>query len=369
MLYLSLIFLSFYILLLIVVMIGLQKAISKYDDVPPSSSRFISVVLPFRNEEPNLPRIIQALTEQSYNSFEVILINDHSEDHGLTIARDLTQQDSRFRIINSHGIGKKEALTTGIREANGEIIATTDADCNFGHGWLREINEAFENLTVKLAFGPVNVEGGESIFSQLQWMEFLTVTGLGLAAYGLDYPLFCNAANLAFRKDIFVEVDGYQGNAHIPSGDDEFLLKKVRSKYPGGVMMINKADAIVHTIPQPTIRSFLHQRIRWAGKWKLNGDWISGMTAVAMFLIQCFVLISWCLFISDNKTNGVLFFPLAIKILLDYALISTMANSMNRKTPGFVFLLLQLLYPFYVIYIAIFSNFQSFHWKGRRHSY
>ena len=137
-----------------------------------------------------------------------------------------------------------------------------------------------------MVFGGVKLEGS-SFFSALQSHEFLSLIGTGAATLWYGLPSMCNGANLAFRKAIFFEVGGYANNLHIPSGDDEFLMRKIFQLFPEGIQFVSDSDAVVSTPASLALKEFVHQRVRWAGKWKHN---VSSWNAVVAIFIFCFQL-------------------------------------------------------------------------------
>ena len=95
----------------------------------------ISVVIAAKNEEKNLPALIEALSKQNYNkdNYEVIIVDDSSTDNTFNIANELTLSNKNFTIIKAETKnlpGKKGALAKGIEKANYDFILITDADCH-----------------------------------------------------------------------------------------------------------------------------------------------------------------------------------------------------------------------------------------------
>nr|WP_144917747.1 glycosyltransferase family 2 protein [Moraxella osloensis] len=89
----------------------------------------ITIGIPIYNAEGYLADAIKSILAQSYQNFELILINDGSKDNSIEIAKDFAKQDDRIRVI-SDGINKKlpARLNQIIREAKGDYIARMDAD-------------------------------------------------------------------------------------------------------------------------------------------------------------------------------------------------------------------------------------------------
>ncbi|MCL4279634.1 MAG: glycosyltransferase, partial [Ignavibacteriaceae bacterium] len=96
---------------------------------------FVSVIIPFRNESENILASLKSIESQLYpiEKFEVIYVNDSSEDNSMEILKENIKKIN-IKIIsvpNEYSINahKKRAVRFGIENAKGDIIVTTDADC------------------------------------------------------------------------------------------------------------------------------------------------------------------------------------------------------------------------------------------------
>jgi len=344
---------------------GWRRALQHISSIKAhENDHFISILIPVRNEETTIASLLQNLKLQSYSSYEVIIIDDHSDDNTFNIVKGCVSDD-RIKVLCSEGNGKKHALATGIAAASGSIIVTTDADCIADVNWLKIINRAFQDEKIKLVFGGVRIKEDGTLFSSLQQLEFGSLIGSGAATLVLGFPTMCNGANLAFRKKNFNEAGGYADHIHIPSGDDEFLLRKVASMYPEGIYFLNDKASVVTTNATETIRDFLYQRIRWAGKWKYNQSWSSKLLAVFIFLFQLGSIAAFIL-IAAGFANAFLTLLWIFKILLELLFLKQVNNFLGNKWKWLNFILLQLIYPVYVVCIGLISNFKSFEWKGRK---
>lgn len=332
--------------------------------------RFVSVVVAVRNEANTVPALVDSLARQNYGltNYEVLLINDHSEDSTQEIIDDLINRYPTLKIRTqlSNGIGKKQALTTGIGIANGEIILTTDADCQVPANWVENMIESF-NPDTHMVVGSVKVLPDKTFFSKLQAMEFASVIGTGFAMLGWKLPVMCNGASLAFTRQSFYEVEGYQGNQQIPSGDDEFLMRKILTRYPGSVVEIQDLDSVVSTQPLTSIHDFFQQRLRWAGKWKANNSLLARVMASYILLVQVSwltVLILYVIYIPQSL--GII---IGIKLILEGIFLWTVGRTLNQQFNIGVFLALQILYLVYVISVGVLSQLKNYSWKDRPASF
>ena len=360
--------LTLYCAMLVAFLIGWVKVrrqtMPRRSESPPP----VSVVVAVRNETQNIQNLIQLLTTQAFpkGRVEVILVNDHSTDETAALARRSAEGFSHVQILDlpEGKEGKKAALQYGIERATFEVIATTDADCTFSKNWLTCVSSYFELAENKMVLGVVKLSDGNSFFSQLQVTELVSLAGSTAASVGFNHPIMCNGANLTFRKSVFEEVGGYDDNMAIPSGDDEFLMRKIRARYPQGIRFLNYYEAVVSTPPQKTLGDLIQQRLRWAGKWKHNSDPLTKSLAVFILLAQVsFVAIFFGL-VTGKWSAVALIVP---KIFLEGVLIYWVGRFLDVRFDVPSFILLQIAYPFYVLGVGIVSLFSSYRWKGRNY--
>lgn len=351
-----------YFTVLIVLLVGWNKV-----HQPTSieqKSLFVSVIIPFRNEAMHLRALLDSLESQHYDrsNFEIIFVDDHSTDQSVFMLKEWLQYTGLgMTIIPSSGSGKKRALATGVEMARGEIILNTDADCMLPPDWISGMVSSFNSHT-QMVVGLVRI-APRNFFDRLQALEFVSVMGTGMAALNWRLPLMCNGASLAFRKNAYEAVQGYEGNFQIASGDDEFLMRKILARYPGSVHLVLDLNSVVVTAPAGSLKDFLHQRLRWASKWRVNDSGFARLVAIFMFGVQ----VSWLLLTSLALFNGStpIFVLIFLKIVLEGLFLFTVCKGLKQPFDFMAFACLQIVYPFYVIFIGMFSQFLSFQWKDR----
>ncbi len=353
-----------YASLVVVLIIGWRLAIRKREGIELRDQPLVSIIIPTRNEENNITLLLNDISAQTYQHLEVIVVDDHSQDSTIKIVEQEMNHDTHITLLKSTGAGKKQALTTAMKSAKGSIIITTDADCRVNRNWVASLLPYFSHQETKMVFGGVKILG-HSFFDDVQALEFASLIGSGGSTSELGFPVMCNGANLAFRKNVFDEVGGYSGNMNIPSGDDEFLLRKIKSKYSKGIVFAGRSEAIVTTSPSRDLNEFIQQRMRWAGKWKHNQSLTSVLLAFFIFLFQVSTIALPVLMVlgpMDLQTGA---FLLIAKVLVEYIFLQQITSFLFLRWSWPAFILLQVLYPFYVVAIGLLSNFLSFSWKGR----
>ncbi len=363
----SLIYVTAYTALLLVLNRFWRKTFSSTSGTP--DIRSIALLIPFRNEQNTLPRLIKELAVIVPNHWEVILIDDNSEDMSSKWAEKLIQSKglASFKLVRSDGIGKKAALTKGISIARAEVIITTDADVQLlgRNPWL-SLLICFADEEVQMVAGPVFPLEGNKYFEEFQryeWASVLLVTG---ASFAMHHPLMCSGANLAFKKSAFVQVGGYLGNEHLLSGDDEFFLKKIMKQFgKQSVRFANSPHAAVFFSPFSKLNELIQQRARWASKWNAHGKGVHYFSAIIFFFVSIFPLATIGLVLAGKQ--GWLIFILfwTLKLFADYLVLGSIIIKYKQKTSFLGLMLTGALHPVYVIGVGLRIMRGGLRWKGR----
>ncbi len=330
-----------------------------------------SIMVPFRNEEENLEILIESLNRIEYplNKFEVIFINDNSEDHSLEIANKVLKFiNFNYTLLSQDKdiLGKKAALTLGIENANHPWIITTDADCTVQPLWLKLYDQKIEEKEVKMLAGPVSYYSHSSGFlDAFQKLDLAGLMGSTIGSFGIGNPVMCNGANLLFSKESFNEVSGYKGNISISSGDDMFLMEKFKLRYPDKIRYLKANGAIVFTTAMVGLKPLINQRIRWSAKSTQYGSFMIKFTGIFVGTGNLSFLALLILAILGISLRNVI--PIiALKLIINFWMIKITSNFLRDSKKLIYYPIVAMIYPFYVIGITIISQFFTFEWKGRR---
>ena len=357
------------------------KAIPSYRPVPagtPYARTRISVLVPARNEEKNIRTCLDSLFCQSYpkDLYQVIVIDDHSTDGTWEIMKSLFYPDmSRMSlqladyepeggdVVKAY---KKFAIETGIRFATGDLIVTTDADCQFHPDWLQTLAGFYEAAGAKFIAAPVRIGSGRSFLSIFQTLDFIALQGITGASVYKRFHSMCNGANLAYEKKAFQEVGGFRGIDSIPSGDDMLLMHKIYLRYPGQVFFLKSPQAIVSTRPETSWGNFVNQRVRWASKadqyddkrifWVLLFVYILNLVFGALLVAGCWNSLYWWL----------LLILLVVKTSIEYPFVRSVAAFFGQQE---LLVYFPAMAPFHILYTVVIGwlgKFGSYRWKERK---
>lgn len=320
-----------------------------------------SILVPVRNEERTIGTLLDQLARLDYPAhlYEVIVIDDASEDDTAKVVRD---RGIRLLTLPEGKKGKKAALALGVGQATHDIVLTTDGDCEVQSQWLRAFNQCFDSQT-QLTVGPVRMQAS-SFLGALQSFDFSVLIGYAAALVGMGIPSMSNGANLAYRREVFDAVGGYNSNDRIPSGDDEFLLLKVVNKYPEGIRFCNEPSAVVITSAKGSFRELLNQRVRWLSKWTLHKNW-KIIFSVLLILFDNLAMIAGLVGILSGSWSAWLLAVWLCRWAVKLAFSWRVNRLLGGQTHPLAALVYEFLYPFYVLLLTFASIFGHYTWKGR----
>ena len=349
-----------------------------------SNATLITVIIPARNEEHNLPALLKGLTEQSYdkNLFEVIVVDDHSTDHTPEIVKQFAVAGIKLISLKDHvssqGINsyKKKAIEIAIAQSKGELIVTTDADCVVPTNWLQTIATFYEQNDPVFIVMPVSYACRNNFLEIFQALDFMTLQGITGAAVHKNAHSMCNGANLAYSRKAFDTVDGFKGINDIASGDDMLLMHKIYKKYPGRIKYLKSKDVIVHTEPMHSWKDFFNQRVRWASKADKYDDKRIFAVLLLVYLFNLLLLLMPLATIFYNPILPLFTFRfslftfwlllLILKTLIEIFFLYPVAQFFSKEKILWLFPVAQ---PFHILYTVIagwLGKFGSYQWKERK---
>ncbi|TRX23980.1 glycosyltransferase family 2 protein [Flavobacterium franklandianum] len=353
----------FYCLSIIALIYGFTKVNSfEYLGLKPKTK--FSIVVPFRNEAENLPNLLNSFSKLNYpmELFEVILVDDASDCR-------LQNADCRFQVLVIKNIRvsnspKKDAITTAIRVVKNDWIITTDADCVVNENWLLTLDNYVQKNQVSMIAGAVTYDCKKEFLHHFQQLDLASLQGATIGSFGLGKGFMCNGANFAYTKSFFKELNGFEGNDRIASGDDVFLLQKAMARFPEKVHYLQSKNNVVITKPLDDWKSLFYQRVRWASK---TGSYQSkfgiGLGLIVFGGNVALLLVVYCLLFEKGNFFLMCFLLLA-KFSVDFVLIHKTNGFLKNKTH--FYLISSLIYPFFSVSVALYSLFGKYEWKGRR---
>lgn len=347
--------------------------VDKARTIQPETS--ISIVIAARNEENNIVKCLNDLLQQDYalHKYEIIVVDDHSNDATAQCVHNFMKKHPNVKLIklaniNTNVLGKKAAITAGVEESAGELIITTDADCSFDDQWLKSFAIYYEQYQPAMIAGPVCFLPQRNVFGKFLELEFISLIAASAGALGMKYPLMCNGANLAFRRELFIELNAFENNNKWASGDDMFLMHGIRKRYGNAAIHFLKSrDAIVETLAPASFQELIMQRVRWGSKTRAYVNTPAAIVAMIVFINAMMI----------TGATALLFFypalglPLAaawmLKLCSDFLLLYPVSSFFGRRQLLMWFIPFQLLHLLYISGTGLLANISGYKWKGRKH--
>ncbi|AUC82575.1 glycosyltransferase [Lacinutrix sp. Bg11-31] len=369
-----------YLLLILVLAFGFDKVdYFKAEDLKAETK--LSVIIPFRNEAKNLPELLASIEVLNYpkSHYELIFVDDESSDDSVEIISKvndiipslfgITLTD--IKIINNVRTSKspkKDAITLAIKIAKYDWIVTTDADCVLPKFWLDTLDCFIQKKQCKMVVAPVTYHQTDSLLKRFQLLDFLSLIGATIGGFGIGKPFLCNGANLAYKKELFLDLNGFNGNNEIASGDDIFLLQKTIKNNKSDVKFLKSESAIVKTKAQPTLKTLISQRKRWAAKTSSYNSTFGKVVGLIVLLMNAVLVCGLTFVLLGLLHFKLILYIFIIKSLVDFLLLFKTARFFDQENQLSSFIFSIFLYPFFSVYIAFISLFTKYKWKDRSFS-
>lgn len=335
------------------------------------SLTYFSLIIPFRNEDENLRNLLSSIENLNYPAelFEIIFVNDASEDNSEAIVNSAIEK-SKFSItlIQNNRVSnspKKDAISEAIKNSNFEWIVTSDADCELPENWLKTLDAFICINNPIMVCGPVVYQSNGDLIENFQQLDGLSLQAVSLGSFGVKNPLLCNGANLAYSKRAFYEVNGFSGNDHIASGDDIFLMEKLKKAFPEKVQYLKSKEGIVSTKPQQTWKNLINQRVRWASKTSKQKNPASIFLGFIVLLANISLLSIPYFMVFTTEGFSLYLLLIIFKITVDYIVIWQAAHFLNVKFSFLKFIWQPFLYAVVMIIVILRSFDGSYFWKDR----
>ncbi len=295
------------------------------DQKSVGSNFTFSIIINYRNEAINLPGLLNSISQLDYNLdlVEFIFVNDDSSDSSTQIIGKFKNENRQFIMhlidrVPRTASAKKDGITQALQIAKHDHIITTDADCVLPKLWLKCYNECYTKFPrAHFIAAPVFIEPVNSFIGYLQSHEMVALQMITMGAFQIKRPFMCNGANMSFKKQAFYQVGGYEGNDHISSGDDIFLLEKLWQLDSEHCIYLKNAQATVKTKPKRTLKETIAQRTRWAQKGTETSSLLNKVVSFQVWTMSVLFIVAPLLFFVDLINSRVLITIYALKILTD----------------------------------------------------
>lgn len=319
----------------------------------------VSVIVCARNEEENLQNYLQTLLAQDYPKFEVIVVNDGSEDKTQEVLERYALVSSNLYVTfvprDAHVIStKKLALTIGAKAAHYDYLLLTDADCRpESRQWIREMVNGFaprkgHETEIVLGYGAYFEEDTllnsllnyDTLFNGMQY--------LGMAAAG--HPYMGVGRNLAYRRSTFFEHSGFRGLLAERAGDDDLFVNKIATRH--NTSIVCSRESLTWSVPKHTWQEWIHQKRRHLSvspNYKAGSKWRLVMEPMSRGLLYGLLI---AVFVCGSGVACCIAYGLwLLRVLGQMVVMNVGAHRLGLRFQGIEIAVWDVLLPLLTLYI------------------
>jgi glycosyltransferase involved in cell wall biosynthesis len=310
----------------------------------------VSIVICARNEYRNLAENLPLILQQDYPDFEVVVVNDNSDDESNFLLQDLSQEFKHLSIVTisqtlNFFSGKKFPLSIGIKSAKHELLLLTDADCKpRSSQWLRKMQRNFTPGTdIVLGYGAY--EPGPGLLNKLIRFDTLHIAIQYLSLALVHLPYMGVGRNLAYRKSLFYRQNGFISHYNISSGDDDLFVNKAATGRNTCIEITPGSHTLSHA--KTTLSAWMRQKRRHfsSGKYyKKRHKFVLSLYNVSQFLF----LASFIFLISQLWMYQVVLGIFALRLISQFIIFKKCMIQLEEKN-------LLLLLPLYELFFVLFN--------------
>ncbi len=346
-----LLFLAIVVIIQLAIYLFCYSRFADYKPVqlPVTSHPPVSIVICARDEINSLKKNLPAILHQKYPAYEVIVVNDNSEDETELFLRDLQTEFPHLVVRSIHHStqkerGKKYPLMLGIRAATHDHVLLSDADCYpSGDHWISDMMMPFsDDAEIVLGYAPFKKCAG--LLNKFIRYECFT-TALSYFSFSLAGNAYMGVGrNLAYRKELFFNYNVYKKYPNLLSGDDDLLINEAAKPWNTAIQI--RKSAFMYSEPKHTWEEYWNQKkrhvstaryYRWRHKLLLTLVSLSS-TLFYVALILCLVYTNYFLEI---------FFLYGLKMLVQGIVLKHTMKKLEEADLFLLFPLLDILFLFY----------------------
>jgi len=292
----------------------------------------VSVVIVARNEYHNLIKMLEPILNQDYPQFEVVVVNDNSDDETHFFLRELEKSYAHLKVVQidqslNFFKGKKFPLSIGIKSASYDTLLHTDANSVIhSDQWIRSMQGAFQEKTqIVLGYAPYKVEAGflNKLIRFDAFMAALNYLSLAL----LRIPYKGVGRNLAYSKSMFYQKKGFIAHYKVDLGDDDLFINQAANKINTAICI--EPESFVYSNAEKKIGFWLEQKKRQLSTSRLYKSKHRLFLMIYPISLFVFYVFSLTLLILNNWLIVVLI--LFIARLLSFILIQKSALSKLKE--------------------------------------
>ncbi len=274
----------------------------------------VSIVICARDVYEYLIDLIPALLTQDYPDYEIVVVNDCSDDETEEYLKDLERREPKIKPVQlkqhlNFFNGKKFPLSMGIKSAKNDIIILTECNCMpVNDQWLRSVVNRYNNQTeIVIGYSPYVQK--KSTLNRIMRFDALQNGLLYLSAALSRRPYMGVGRNLSYRKELFYRNKGFISHYMTSVGDDDLFISQVANKKNTEVLI--DAENAILTTPTSSFKLWIRQkssRYSTVSKYNVGARISLSLFYLSQFLFYASFIALLCLKPAFVITNGAAFY-------------------------------------------------------------
>lgn len=292
----------------------------------------VSVIICARNEEENLQQFLPKVLNQDYPNYEVIVVNDASEDNSDVVLKQLAERYHHLKVSTikkdekfSHN--KKLAVTIGIKAAQYETLLFIDADCYpETDQWIRSMVSTYDEKT-EIVLGYGGYKASKSLLNKLIRFDTLFIATQYMTFALAGIPYMGVGRNLSYKKSLFFNNKGFASHLDLISGDDDLFVNQTATKHNTAVNL----NAHTRSLPRKSLSSWIMQKKRHQTtfhRYKFKHKLFLSLEPLSRWL---FYLLIPIILLIDSRLWVLIIPPVFVRLIIQYIVHYFSTKTLNEK--------------------------------------
>lgn len=334
---------------LVVYIVGLSNIKDTPENYDPKLP--VSILVCAKNELKNLKRLLPRLYNQAYSNYEIIVVDDKSNDGTYDFLLEEVKKTELLKVVTvthtpGHINSKKFAITLGIKAASNESILLTDADCYPANSnWVKQVASRFEGGS-KIVLGVSQYERRKGLLNAFIRYETLVTAVQYISAALFGNPYMGVGRNMAYAKSFFMEKKGFGEYQKVVGGDDDLFINKNAIKTNTSIAV--GEDALTYSTPKRSWKAYFIQKKRHLSVGKLYN--VKDKIILGLFsLTHILFWVTWFALILYQKELYWLLGGFFCRMFLIFIVLTKASNKFGDKLKTYSLPILDFMYVFYYL--------------------
>jgi glycosyltransferase involved in cell wall biosynthesis len=327
----------------------------------------VSVIVCIKNNIEAVQRLIPALAEQQYPDFEIVLVDNASQDETIDILEAFEKQYHNVKLVKVENneafwANKKYALTLGIKAASKDYLLFIDVNCMpASNEWIASMASQFTlSKTIILGYSAF-AKKKNSFLNKLIRFDGLMAATQYFAWMRAGRPFTGNGRNLAYKKDEFFNRNGYINHIKIRTGEDALFINEAATKKntaicytPQSITFRESKKTFKQWVRDKRKRAYAAHFFKSFDKLQLNTFYMLQILFIVLAITLAILQYNWMFLVP----------VIVVRYIVAWVTLAQSAKRLNEKDAVYWYPVMEIMVIFTQLYAYIANLFSKpVHWK------